>query len=74
VQRHQHAAHIQSVEHHLDGQINKNRRVKRGAYLVGGLLKCSLQHKKQKIQQSAEAKGESFDSARVISQLEAINL
>ncbi len=73
MQRCQCAAHTQSVKCHLDGQITKNKGVKREAYLVGGLLKCSLQHKKQKIQQSAEAKGESFDSARVVSQLEAID-
>jgi len=58
----------------LDGQIDKHRGVKRGAYCVGGMSKHTLQNKKQKICQSAEAQEESLNSARVISQLEAIDL
>jgi len=38
------------------------------------MSKRTLQIKKQKIRQSAEAQGESLNSARVISQLEAVDL
>jgi hypothetical protein len=41
---------IWSVEHCLDGQIDNRTGVKHGAYLIGGLSKCTTQNKKIKIQ------------------------
>jgi hypothetical protein len=74
VWRDQHTAQIQAAEDRFDGQSDKHRGVKWGAYHVGGLSKCTVQDKKQKVWQSAEATGKSLDSARVIYQLEDINL
>ena len=74
VRRNQHTAQIQSTEHRFDGQIDKCRGEKRGAYHVGGLSKCTVQDKKRKVRQAAEAAGKSLDSARVIYQLEDIDL
>ena len=55
VWRQQRTTQIQSAEHQLDGQIDRCRGVKRGAYHVGGMSKCTLQTKRQKIRQSSEA-------------------
>jgi len=73
VQRRQRAAQIRSAEHRLDGQIDKKGGVKRGPYRVGGLSKRTVQRKKQKVRQSAEAAGRSLDHRRVIYHLEDID-
>jgi hypothetical protein len=69
----QRAVQIQSAEYHLDGQIDKRRGVKRGAYHVGGMSKRTLQNKKQKFRQTAKARGDGPDSVGVKSQLEAMD-
>ena len=49
VRRHQRAAQIRSAEHRFDGQIDKRRGEKQGAYRVGGLSKRTVQDKKRKV-------------------------